>query len=159
MSLICLGVVESLTSISEKAYYSKKLETIAKHHKRGIRFTIDWSEPIISHIQDDAFVISILDCPETDNCELFLLPDGWYYNGKADHLAFYDRMKLLQDISDMFIYDKYSIEWYFGLSGILPEEFPTVVLKVECLTDYLTQTIGIDGADAGLHIRINPNNL
>lgn len=156
MSLICLSVVEDIRKHSEIVFYTQQIETLAKQHERGIKFFVDWSEPLISHIQKDSFVINILDCPESDNCELFLLPDGWYSNGRTDNLAFRERMKFLQDISSVFIDRKYNVELYLGQSGTHPEDFFNVTLKNNDLVDYLAKTVGVDGVDSGVHISVIP---
>ena len=70
MSLICLCVVKNIKENCEVAFYTQQLETLAIRHKRGIKFFIDWPEPLISRIQKDSFVINILDCSGSDNCEL-----------------------------------------------------------------------------------------
>ena len=82
MSLFCFCIVENIKK-SEIDLCSQKLKTLAKKHNRGIKFSIDWYDPILSGIKKDSFIINITDNPESDNCELFLLPDGWYYNGET----------------------------------------------------------------------------
>jgi len=154
MSLFCLCVVENIRENSEVIFYTQQIKTIAKHYKRGIKFVVDWYEPIISCIQKDSLVINILDCSECDNCELFLLPDGWYSNGQTNKLAFRERMKFLQDICNIFIDGKYSVDLYLGQSGIRPEEFVDVTINSKDLTDYLTKTIGVNGIEDGVHISI-----
>lgn len=157
MSLICLCVVENVKKDGKIDFYTQQLETLAKRHKRGIKFSVDWPEPLLSHIQKDSLVINILDCPESDNCELFLLPDGWYCNGLTNNLAFRERMKFLQDISDVFINGQCGVEIYLGLSGTNPEDFFDVSLKNDVLTDYLAKTVGVDGIDSnGVHISVIP---
>lgn len=156
MSLFCLCIVNDVIKKNDIIFYSRCLKSLAGHHKRGIKFFVDWSEPIISHIPKDSFVINIVDSPKSDNCEMFLLPDGWYHNGYTNSLAFKERMKFLQDISDIFINGNHSVEFYLGLSGTRPEEFFDVTLKKGNLTDYLNETVGVDGAEDGLHISIVP---
>lgn len=157
MSLICLCIVENIKKDSEIVFYTQQLETLAKQHKRGIKFFVDWPEPLLSHIQKDSLVVSISDCPESDNCELFLLPDGWYHNGRTNKLAFRERMKFLEDVSSIFLNGKYNIEIYLGLSGTEPEDFVNVSLKNTDLADYLAKTVGVDGIDFnGWHISVIP---
>lgn len=155
MSLICLCVVENIRKNSEIVFYKQQLETVAKHHKRGVKFSVDWSEPIISHIQKDSFIINITDCPESDNCELFLLPDGWYVNGYTNKLPFRERMKFLQDISNIFNSNNYNADLYLGLSGTEPEDFLSITLKNNNLVDYLSDTVGVNGIDFdGVRIKV-----
>lgn len=157
MSLICLCVVENIRNNSEIVFYKQQTEALAKLHKRGIKFSVDWPEPIMSCIQKDSFIISIVDCPESDNCELFLMPDGWCCNGRTNKLAFRERMKFLQDISAIFINREYSVDLYMGLSGNDPEDYFNVALKNNDLVDYLTRTVGVDGIDLdSVHISVIP---
>lgn len=155
MSLFCFCVVENIKKI-EMVSYSQQLKALAKQHNRGIKFQIDWAEPILSSVKKDAFVINITDSPESDNCELFLMPDGWYCNGKTNELSFSERMKFLQDISSVFIDRGYGIEIYFGLSGMQPYEFLNVKLRNKDLVYYLAKTVGVNGAEEGAHISIIP---
>ena len=156
MSLFCLCVVENIRTKNEIVFYTQQIEIRAKHYKRGIKFFVDWSEPLMSHIQKDALVINILDCPEADNCELFLLPDGWYSNGQTNTLTLRERMKFLQNISKVFINGEYKVDLYLGQSGTDQEDFFDVTLKSNDLVDYLTKTVGINGVDDGLHINVIP---
>ena len=154
MSLICLCVVEDIRKNSDVAVYTQQLETLASCHKRGIKFFVDWFEPLISYVQEDAFIINILDYPNSDNCELLLQPDGWYCNGQADKLPFRERMKFLQDVCSIFINRKHSVELYLGQSGIYPEDFERVTLKINDLVGYLAKTIGVNGVNDGVHISV-----
>lgn len=156
MSLFCLCIVGDIKNNSEIAFFTQQIKSLAKHNNRGIKFFVDWSEPLISRIQKDSLIINILDSPASDNCELFLLPDGWYNNGNTNKLAFSKRMKFLQDVSNIFINRKYSVELYLGQSGTHPDDFFDVTLKNHNLIDYLTKTVGVYGADDGVHISIVP---
>lgn len=156
MSSFCLCIVEGIREKDKTVFYAKLIENLAKHYKRGITFTIDWTEPIASHIEKDALVINILDSLKTDNCELFLLPDGWYFNGQTNYLSFKKRMRFLQDICNVFNNENYCINLYFGQSGTDPSEFLDVTLKNNDLAEYLTKTIGTYGIDDGIHICVVP---
>lgn len=153
MSLFCLCIVHNVKK-NEKNFYTQQIETIAKHYNCGVKFSVDWREPIFSYIQKDSLVINVLDNPQADNCELFLLPDGWYFNGQAAKITFRERIKLLQDIANFFIDRKYGIDFYLGQSGTQIDDFLKVALKANDLTDYLTKTIGINGIEDGLYIGI-----
>lgn len=156
MSSFCICVVEDIKRDNELVFYMQQLEILAQNHKRGIKFFIDWPEPIISRIQENSLIINILDCPESNNCELFLQPDGWYSNGRTDKLAFRERMHFLQDIAKFFIYRKHSVDLYIGQSGADPEDFFDITLKSNDLADFLTKTVGVVGVDDGVHIGVIP---
>lgn len=155
MSLISLCVINDIKKCDIN-FYTKQLETLAKSHKRGVKFSIDWPEPLVLQLKNDSFIVNIVDCPKCDNCELFLLPDGWYSNGKTNDLAFRERMKLLREIANIFINRNYSVELYLGESGTPPEDFYDIILNNNELVDYLSSTIGIEGIDGGVHISILP---
>ena len=155
MSLFCLCVVEGIIEKNKTVFYAQQIETLAKYYKCGITFTINWTEPLALHIEKDALIINILDSPETDNCELFLLPDGWYCNGETNQLSFKERMRFLQDICNVFINENYCIDLYFGQSGTEPREFFNVTLKNNELVEYLTKTVGTYGVDDGILISVN----
>ncbi len=155
MSLICLCITD-VSDKSEVVFYRQRLEALANYHKCGILFSVDWPEPIVTHNNKDSFIINIVDCPASENCELFLLPDGWYYNGCTNSLTFKERMSFLQDIASILIEGRHHIDFYLGQSGTAPEEFVDITLQCQDLIEYLSQTIGIDGADNGVHISIIP---
>ena len=156
MSLFCLCVVEDIKERNKILFYTQQLMALAKRYKRGIKFFVDWSEPIVSRIKKDSLVINVLDCPESDNCEMFLLPNGWYSNGETNELTFRERIKFLQDISNVFIKSQYSIDIYLGNSGTHANEFFNITLKSCNLIDYLTKTVGLNGVNNGIHISVTP---
>ena len=69
-----------------------RLMSIAKAHGRDVAFSVDWSEPIIEYLNNSHVVISLLDDPGADNCEMLLLPDGWYHNGCTNEVLFEKRI-------------------------------------------------------------------
>lgn len=156
MSLFCLCVVEGAWKKSEKLLYEQKIQSIANHYNRGVKFFVDWLEPIMSTVPKESFVINILDSAESENCELFLLPDGWYCNGETNYLSFKERMSFLQDICNVFINDNYCINLYFGQSGTDPSEFFDVKLITKDLVEFLTKTVGTYGVDDGILISVDP---
>ena len=153
MSLFCLCVIDNFDK-EDLLTYTNQIEMHAKEYNRGIKYEVDWPEPIVEHIKKDSLIINIVDCPENDNCEMFLLPDNWYFNESTNKLPFKDRIKFLQDISELFINNSCSVDIYLGQSGTNPEEFIDVWLKNSDLVDYLTNTIGVYGIDDGVHINI-----
>lgn len=155
MSLMCLCIIENILDHNDRLYFIQQLEVLAKHHNRGIKFFIDWDEPFISHIQEDAFIINVLDSPESNNCERFLLPDGWSFNGISEKVSFRERTKFLQEICSIINSRKYSVELYLGESGTCPEDFIDITLKNNKLVEYLTNTIGMNGVDNVVHISVH----
>lgn len=152
MSLICVCVVENVKIESDKSEYIKRLKQFARYYNRGIKFNIDWSEPFVSCLQADSFVVNILDAPDSDNCELFLQPDGWFCNGRIDKTPFKVRMKFLEEICASFVNKKRSVMLYLSQSGTHPNDFERVTLRINDLVEYLTKTVGVNGIKDGVQI-------
>lgn len=155
MSLICLCIAD-IKEKEEIVFYSQSLTKLADYYKRGIEFSVDWSEPIVDYVKDNYFIINLLDYPNSNNCEMLLLPDGWYHNGYTNDLVFKERMRFLQDIANMLIEGNYRVEFYIGCSGMKTEEFLDVEVKCQHLIDYLEETVGSEGAEEGIHIIVVP---
>lgn len=153
MSSICLFAAKGITAEKKKKYIHD-IQKLVIDYKRGVKFFIAWSESMVLDIQKDSFIVNIVDSPKSDNCEMFLLPDGWFCNGKTAQLPFKSRMRLLEKIALLFEENVDDVELYIGQSGSQPEELLNVVIKGHELADYLSKTIGIYGADEGLHICI-----
>lgn len=153
MSLMCLCIVENVLD-EDRLYFIQQLEILAKHHNRGIKFFVDWDEPFMSHIQEGAFIVNVLDSPTSNNCEWFLLPDGWSFNGISEKVPFRERTKFLQEICSIINGRKYSVELYLGESGTDPGKFLNIILENKNLVEYLTKTIGMSGADDIVHISV-----
>ena len=156
MSLFCLCVVESIREKSEVALCARQLELIAKQYNRGVKFFADWSDPFVSDIQKQSFIMNITDGPSFSNCELFLLPDGWYYNGKTNKLPFRERMEFLKSVVSFFAEKKCVVDLYLGVSGICAQEFTHFTVSVNELMDCLVKTVGTHGAEESVHISITP---
>ena len=153
MSLLCLCVVENYESRRDSLLY-EQIKSIAERYNRGIKLGVDWTEPVVSHIKKHSLIVRINDTLHSDNCELFLLPDGWYSNCQTNAIPFRERMMFLQDLSAMLISQQYNIAFYIAESGTDPSDFQNISLKCEELAGYLTKTIGANGVDEGVYISI-----
>ena len=156
MSTICLCIVDHV-GYNEKKLYAQQLETLAKLHNRKVKFSVDWVEPLTQKMPRDSFVVSVFDDPLSDNCEMLLLPDGWWHNGKTNNLTFQERMTFLYDLCRTFTDNKYYVDLYLCQSGMEPEDCINVALNIFDLKDYLSKTVGIVGVDCGWHIRVHAN--
>ena len=153
MSLLCLCVIENIDK-NDEILYSQQIEKISKLYGYGIKYGVDWIEPIASQIKCDSLIISITDCPTSNNCELFLLPDGWYANGQTNPLIFKERMIFLQEIASIFSTPKHTVNFYLAESGTDSKEYSETYLKSNELVCYLTNTVGVYGINTGVHIII-----
>ena len=75
MSSICLFAAKGITAEKKKKYIHD-IQKLVIDYKRGVKFFIAWSESMVLDIQKDSFIVNIVDSPKSDNCEMFLLPDG-----------------------------------------------------------------------------------
>lgn len=153
MSSFCILYVSKLDN-AKKEFYINQIQVLAKEYKRGVKFYINWCEPGLPIYENDMLIVNVLDSQTSDNCEMFLLPDGWYSNGVSAKSLFRDRVKFLEDTLFLFICNGDPVELYIGQSGIQPEEFLTITLRWNEVADYLTKTIGINGTDDGMHITV-----
>ncbi|MBR6610351.1 MAG: hypothetical protein IKK99_09065 [Oscillospiraceae bacterium] len=153
MSLFCICVVD-IAKNNTTELYKQHLEKIARSHNRGIKFSINWDEPFMKNINNRAFIINLLDNPFSDNCEMLLLPDGWYYNGITNDISFVKRMQYIQEVVNVFRLENYNIDLYIGSSGMETDEFVEASVNYSDLINILVKTIGVDGPEEGMHIII-----
>ena len=156
MSAICLCVVDHVEH-NEKKLYAQQLEALAKQYNRKLRFSVDWVEPLTQEISRDSYVVNVFDDPQSDNCEMLLLPDGWWHNGKTNNLTFEERMAFLYDLCRTFTDNKYYVDLYLLQSGMESADCINITLDICDLKDYLIKTVGIVGVDCGWHIRVRDN--
>jgi hypothetical protein len=128
------------------------LSGIAKKHDRNICFEIGWSEPVIHSLPAASFVFSLEDNALNENCEMLLLPDGWYYNGKTNNVAIAERMMFIQEISKSMLLSGFPMEFFIGTSGELPEDYETKVVECHHLASFLAKHIEIINSTSSLHI-------
>ncbi len=155
MSLFCFFAISSISEDNKLLLNNPYLEKIAQFYHIELNTSVGWSEPILTCIDKKSVLLNISD-ENTTNCELFLLPDGWYYNGKTNNIRFRHRMFLLQTISSFFICFKKGTSLYIGESGTNVDEFLTTSIRYELMTDFLDSTIGKNGVVGGLHVEILP---
>lgn len=141
MSLICLCVTD-INDQEEVLIYQDRLLGITKRHSRGVTFSIDWCEPIVETLKEGTMIINLVDSMDSDNCEMLLLPDGWYYGAHTNKFSFKQRMKFLYDVADVLLMDGHKAEFYIGLSGTNPDEFVEKTVRQDNFIDVLALTIG-----------------
>ncbi len=132
----------------------QRLEKIACRYERSMSNHIDWEEPILLNMKDDDFVININDSSESPNCEMLLLPDGWYVNGRTNNIPFRNRVRFLEELAEAIIETDHAVSFYLGLSGTVFDEFENCEVEQSKLGEFLTQLVGKTGVDTGFHIRI-----
>ena len=130
------------------------LQKIANKYCRGISFRADWSDPLIDSLKSTYHIISFSDSPTSNDCELFMLPDGWFFNGNTNFEPFAERIKCLKDIIDYLTNNGFFVDIYIGWSGLDRKDFYDIKIKPHNLVSCLTSTIGQHGSEFGLHISI-----
>ena len=134
MSTICIAVLQDQKPINQRA--KKELCDILQNKGLYCFFDLKYREPFLENIGKYQCV-SISDDSEFDNCEMFLLPDRCFYNGKTNLLPFSNRMSVLEDVTSVLQKNEYQVEWFIGDSGTPFDEFQTL----ECLTCDLSKVI------------------
>lgn len=153
MSNFCFCVIDKIIECKEKKHIFKKIENLAQKYDCAISDYIDWPEPAISAINRESYIISLNDS-QKENCELFLLPDGWYSNNKTNTQSFIQRVKFFENVSEMIMKDGYTISFYIAQSGTNIDEFKNYVISQSDIARFLVESIGKHGVDTGFHIQI-----
>lgn len=154
MSLICLCVTDNIEE-KETMFYKESLTKLVNCYECGVVFSINWTEPIVEYLKDVGFVFGLVDYWGSNNCEMLLLPDGWYHNGYTNDVVFKERIQLLADVANMLLERGHRVEFYIGCSGMEPEDFFDSEIKCSYFIEFLEKTIGTEGAEIGLHITVN----
>ena len=104
---------------------------LQKTYGLGVCFDTPANEPFLQDYACPDLLFTISDTEETENCELFLLPDGWTINGAENPVPFVQRMKVLQQ----FAYSLSNIcEWMeilVGDSGMDLDDFVLSEVKTK----------------------------
>lgn len=83
----------------------------------GVFFWIDTFPASSQKIDASEFVCSFADDFQWDNCEMLLLPDGSFFNGKTNATPFYRRMEALGGVLQAIKAKMQAIELYVGGNG------------------------------------------
>ena len=139
MSLVCLGLVNGV-NLKRQKQYREGLTAIARRRKRGVRFVINWKEPLLSESTYD-FAISLCDNDQWDNCEELLQVrlDQWDSDDIEAEKRFRDRIIYLQEVSDYFAAERCVVDWYLGTSGDTTDVFANYRIYVNDLTNLLLE--------------------
>ena len=123
MSKICIIIINNPADYNPAI--RKNVASIIERHGLGVFFDSICDEPLLTCFSNHCS-IEIADTPSNNNCEMFLLPDSCYFNGKNNSYSFKNRMKILQEIIE-FLYDsKFKLDLFLGDSGTDYDEFKTI---------------------------------
>ena len=114
--VVCIGMLQPSVDVRVT------VQNIVSKYGYHAFFEHEYQEPLLDEY-DSPFVISIADAPKHDNCEMLLLPDGYYYNGRTNTNSFVERMAVLRDVVIFLRSVGQSVELFLGTSGTAYDEF------------------------------------
>ncbi len=107
----CEKSKDILTSVNE-------VLKICHNYNLGVFFDTDYYEPVFQHMnRENTLLISIADSAEYNNCDMLLLPDDCYINGKSNKRPFIERAAFIQKMVQSIFENAYSVEVFIGDSG------------------------------------------
>lgn len=135
-------VVVSLYKIDKPAEAVSIVRFVAKTYGMGVCFDTPVNEPFLQEYACPDLLFTISDTEETENCELFFLPDGWTINGAENPVPFVQRMKILQQFAyrlsnicerlEILIGDSGMDLDDFALCEIAAKDIPSVMVNTYC---------------------------
>lgn len=131
-----------------------EISRIVNKYGYSVFWGIDWVEPIITTLPSTVLLCNIADTSESNNCEMLLLPDGWYFNGRANTIPARTRMQVLEDVAEYVIDQGYPIEFFLGDSGTLANEYKHVHIDCHQLSDFLCNRLEEIDMDFSLRVTI-----
>ena len=121
MSKICILVFK------ENEHLISKLKKAAENSNLGI-FFYDRIKEAFDDEHKGFVKASLSDNKVYDNCEMLLLPDDWYFNGRKNPKPFMSRMMIIRDLVSIIQSSNQNVELYVGESGVEENDF----LEIEC---------------------------
>ena len=111
-------------------------------------------EPCLRKAQSESKVIlSISDDAQFNNCEMLLLPDNCFYNGRSNNIPFSERMQLLKDVFELIVDKNSPIELFVGDSGTPYNDFEHHKITLQ---DFLTVSANLNSVTPpDLHLVIS----
>lgn len=147
MSKICLALI---TNKSPEEEIRVRIKEIVNHAGYEVFFYDRMEEPIIDEYLN-SFIISFADSKKHDNCEMLLLPDGWYHNGITSSTPFISRVRIIESAIKELILQGCHVDLFIGDSGTLYEEFSHYKCNINEFS-HMISTKFANGIDIDLHI-------
>ena len=155
MSLICIGMVDSILECDALSIQERQNE-IASKNGIGVFFSINWEEPIVSHF-DHNYLFSLTDSKLIDNCERLLLPDEWEYNYSRNDIPFRIRAEFIRQMIEPLTALNYKVNLFLGTSGDEIEDYISITVSETDFGQILANTWGRNGESNSYHYLIVPN--
>ncbi len=153
MSHICMLFIHKSNS-QNYSVIENEIKRIVDKHGMGFFVEEKCDEPFVDK-SSLYLVFSLSDNYEFDNCEMFLLPDGWICNGKSNKIPFINRMEVIQDCVIKLSKLKCQIEIFLGESGCQITDF----IHLKCFPNEIANLINNNycdkyGGEYNLHITL-----
>lgn len=153
MSMICLGAIY-MPSQNGGQSLMREISRIIHKHGYCVFWGIDWIEPIITTLPSTVILCNIVDNIECNNCEMLLLPDGWFFNGRFNIIPARERMQVLEELAAYVIGQGHQVEFFLGNSGTLPNEYRHMHVAYYELSDFLWKQLKEINADSAMRVTI-----
>ena len=116
-------VVIFLYNVDKPAEAVSIIHSIGKEFGIGVHFNAPNNEPFLKECACPDLLFTISDDERTDNCEHFVLPDGWTINGAENPVPFVQRMRILRQIAYSLNTLCEQVEILVGESGMDLDDF------------------------------------
>lgn len=129
MSKLCLVIFKCL---HEEVELRSRVQEILHTKNFALFDRISYCEPFLSEFFcEDKIMYSIADTYDYDNCEMLLLPDSCFYNGRSNPVLFQERIRLLQNVLYVILEHSETVDVFIGDSGLTFSEFIHYDTKIE----------------------------
>lgn len=153
MSMICIGCINAQSQECHRNLKSN-ISRLVHAHGYSVCWGIDWIEPIIETLPETTVLFSLTDGIEDDNCEMLLLPDGWFFNGRSNIISARERMQVLEELATYVIGQGHQVEFFLGNSGTLPDEYRHMHVAYYELSDFLWKQLEEINADSAMRVAV-----
>ena len=128
MSKICIAVFDA---VPNRNALENMIKSLAISYNLGVAFTLAYIEPFLLEISDsNKLICDFSDGPNSDNCELLLLPDGCSFNGNKNISSFASRMMQLEVILIAILKQTDRVDLFIGDSGTALDSFEEYTFSI-----------------------------
>lgn len=132
MSKVCVIVVgDNIDNLLKK-----KVDRIISDFGLGVFFELSYPEPFLSVFGGRySLICNISDNHKYDNCEMLLLPDDCFFNGRSNPIPFHVRMTQIECILKTILEQTDNVDLFIGNSGTIYCEYDHYDIQIQ---DFLT---------------------
>lgn len=115
MSKLCIAIFNNFPGIGNT---KKQIDLLLNSFNLGIFYEQSNDEPVLSEFQNKSNIIcSLSDNCIYNNCEMLLLPDNCFLNGKSNAVPFQERLSQIEEILKAILNNAQKIDLFIGDSG------------------------------------------